>query len=61
MHGIVICNYLYVMHLKSDLSSVLKELSSLNSSISPDCVKDNRLGKYRSEVGYTLWNGTEVI
>ena len=44
MHGIVICNYLYVMHLQSDLSSVLKELSSLNSSIDPDCVKDNRFG-----------------
>ena len=28
-------------HLQSDLSSVLKELSSLNSSITPDCVKDS--------------------
>ena len=36
--------------LQSDLSSVLKELSSLNSSITPDCVKDTfRLGKYKSK------------
>ena len=35
--------------LQSDLSSVLKEISSLNSSITPDCVKDTfRLGKYKS-------------
>ena len=27
-------------HLQSDLSSVLKELSSLNTSITLDCVKD---------------------
>ena len=36
-------------NLQSDLSSVLKELSSLNSSLTPDCVKDTfRLGKYKS-------------
>ena len=36
-------------HLLSDLSSVLKELSILNSSITLDCVKNIfRLGKYKS-------------
>ena len=34
--------------LQSDLSSVLKELSSLNSYLSPDCVKDTfRLGNIK--------------
>ena len=37
--------------LQSDLTNILKELSNLNSSKGPDCVKDTfRLGKYKSDL-----------